>query len=79
MKFRFWVIITGASLAFLFIIYTLFVLQIRKGEVYTERVQAQQVLTGLLAAERGSILFTDKSGASIPAATGLPGHLCRAC
>lgn len=68
MKARFISLIGGASLAFLFVIYALFRLQIDTGDVYSQRARAQQMIGAALAAERGSILLTDKQGAAIPAA-----------
>ena len=68
MRFRFLTIITGATLAFLLVVYSLYSLQIRSGALYAERAQTQQALGGVLVAERGSIFLTDKNGASIPAA-----------
>ncbi len=68
MKVRFSIIIGGATLAFLFIIYTLYRLQIGSGDLYARRVQAQREIGGLLVAERGDIFITDKNSAEIPAA-----------
>ncbi len=68
MKIRFGIVSGGAAVALLFIIYSLYNLQIRQSGFYADRVQAQQVSGGALAAERGGIFFTDKTGASIPAA-----------
>jgi cell division protein FtsI/penicillin-binding protein 2 len=68
MKFRFSIIIGGATLAFLFVIYSLYGIQIEQGDKYAQRAQAQQAFGGVLAAERGSIFVTDKNNAKIPAA-----------
>ncbi len=68
MKARFISLIGGASLAFLFVIYALFRLQIDTGDIYSQRARAQQMIGAALAAERGSILLTDKNGSAIPAA-----------
>jgi cell division protein FtsI/penicillin-binding protein 2 len=68
MKIRFIAVIGGASLAFVFVIATLFNLQISKGLLFAQRAQAQRAIGGMFAAERGSIFLTDKNGAKIPAA-----------
>jgi len=68
MKIRFIVVISFAGSAFLFVIYSLYNLQINHGLSFTQKVQAQQAVGGLMAAERGEIYFTDKSNASIPVA-----------
>lgn len=68
MKARFSIIISVATLAFVFIVYTLFVLQVQRGAQYAQRAAAQQLISGAFDAERGSISITDKNGAAIPAA-----------
>ncbi len=68
MKARFITVISGTGLAFLFVVYTLYSLQISHGSAFAQRAQAQRAIGGMLAAERGSIFLTDKSGAAIPVA-----------
>lgn len=70
MKIRFSIIIGGAILAFLFVIYALYGIQIEQGEKYAQRAQAQQAFGGVLVAPRGGIFITDKDNSKIPAALG---------
>src|SRR5574343_983318 len=70
MKIRFSIIIGGAILAFLFVIYALYGIQIQQGEKYAQRAQAQQAFGGVLVAPRGGIFITDKDNSKIPAALG---------
>lgn len=68
MRVRFGILIASATLVSLFVLYTLYSLQVVRGPLYVQRVRAQQAVGGLLAAERGGILFTDKQRRAIPAA-----------
>jgi len=65
MKFRFQFIIGCTALVFLFVIYSLYLLQIDSNGQFTARAQR---IAGLRAAERGGINFTDKNNSVIPAA-----------
>jgi len=68
MRLRFLLLLTGTTLAFTFLAYSLYSLQISQGEYYLGRAQAQSSAGAVLAAQRGIIYFTDKNNSQIPAA-----------
>ncbi|MDO8601950.1 MAG: penicillin-binding protein 2 [bacterium] len=68
MKFRFFFLIGTTTLAFLFIIFNLYHLQIGDGERYAQRSQAYNNSDEFLLPRRGNIYFVDKGGDVIPAA-----------
>jgi len=68
MKFRFAILTTFFILAFGVLIVNLYHLQIAEGSWYAARAASQYRGTGILAAERGAIYFSDKFNNRIPAA-----------
>ncbi len=68
MKVRFAVIFFGIACCFLFLIGTLYHMQVMQQDLYTARANAQQRLRTDLIAERGAISISDKDGRSIPLA-----------
>lgn len=68
MKGRLFTLLGLTSLAFIFMSYNLYSLQINNTEYYTKRAQAQQTSIDTLLADRGTIYFTDKNNNQIPAA-----------
>jgi cell division protein FtsI/penicillin-binding protein 2 len=65
MKFRFFVLVGGTILSFLFVIFNIYNLQIEQGDYYARKAQAQ---SGFLSASRGKIYFTDKNNSLIQVA-----------
>ncbi len=68
MRLRLPLLIGVFTLAFLFIGFNVYNLQIEKGAYYTQRVSAQNISAGFLEPARGTIYFTDKNGSQIPVA-----------
>ncbi len=66
MKFKFWFIRIGFVLVFGGLIANLYVIQVSKGQFYTQQAQAQDQASGALDAKRGAIYMTDKNGTDIP-------------
>jgi cell division protein FtsI/penicillin-binding protein 2 len=66
MKTKFWMIRIAFMAAFVGLIVNAYSIQIRKGDYYTKKAQAQQEATGQLNPNRGVIYFTDKNGNDIP-------------
>lgn len=65
MKFKFWFIRIGFVLIFGALIVNLYVIQVSKGQFYTQKAQAQDQASGALEATRGAIYMTDKNGTAI--------------
>lgn len=61
-------IIVIFALAYSALVVNMYNLQIKKGKVYSDVAASQHELAGILAPKRGSIYFTDKDGARVPAA-----------
>ncbi len=69
MGIRFIVVIIGISLAYTFLLFNLFQLQVSKNKQYLARAESQYLAAGFLNAKRGAIYFTDKNGETLPAVT----------
>ncbi len=54
--------------AYAFLVFHLYDVQVRRGASYSARASSQLAASGVLAAPRGSIFFTDKNGSRVPAA-----------
>lgn len=68
MGFRITSIIILFTLAYSYLAFHLWQIQIKKGEVYRAQAASLHQLTGILLPQRGTIYFTDKDGGRIPAA-----------
>lgn len=68
MKLRFFLLIGSTTLAFLFVIFHLYNLQIGSGDYYSRLAQAANTSDEYLAPRRGNIYFVDKEGEVVPAA-----------
>ncbi len=68
MKLRFFLLIGSTTLAFLFVIFHLYDLQIGNGEYYSRLAQAANATDEYLMPRRGNIYFVDKEGEVVPAA-----------
>ena len=68
MKKRIFLISISFAFLYLALISNIYNLQITKGNYYSARAATQNQLSGLLAAVRGNIYFTDKTGNLFPAA-----------
>lgn len=68
MKWRIKSLIFFFSALYLFLIYSLYGIQIQKGAYYLSKALAQQQANGVSQAPRGGIFFTDKNNTIIPAA-----------
>jgi cell division protein FtsI/penicillin-binding protein 2 len=67
MGFRFAALISGISLAYGFLLFNLYQLQLSSGGYYVARA-GNQYASGMLSSTRGSIYFTDKNGNKVPMA-----------
>lgn len=67
-QFRFIVLITSVTAAYLVLVFNIYTLQIKKGLYYSARAQSQYQLAGFLEPHRGAIYFTDKNNNQIPTA-----------
>jgi len=67
MKTRFALIIFSFTLFYLILVFNLYTIQVKKGDLYTARAESQ-ISSKDLTAARGSIYFSDKDGNFIPAA-----------
>lgn len=68
MKFRFFILISSTTLAFLFVASHLYRLQVSQGDHYAQLVQASRVSDDFLLPRRGTIYFTDSRGDKVQAA-----------
>lgn len=67
MKIRFALIIFSFAFFYLILVFNLYTIQVKKGDLYTARAESQ-ISSKDLIATRGSIYFSDKDGNFIPAA-----------
>lgn len=67
-QFRFATLITSVVVAYLFLIFNVYKLQIKESLYYSARAQSQYQLAGFLEPHRGVIYFLDKNNNAIPAA-----------
>ncbi|TSC95616.1 MAG: cell division protein FtsI (penicillin-binding protein 3) [Parcubacteria group bacterium Athens0714_26] len=68
MKKRLLILSAFFAVLYLGLIYNLYNLQIQKGSYFSAKAAAQNSVSGFLAAVRGNIYFTNRSGVKIPAA-----------
>jgi len=68
MKFRFWTVVSFFTLMYGVLVFNLYSIQLKNGDFYTARAESQLAGTGTLEAPRGTIFFSDKEGAFVPAA-----------
>lgn len=68
MKFRFFILISSTTLAFLFVALHLYKLQVNQGDHYAQLAQASRVSEDFLLPRRGTIYFTDSRGDKVQAA-----------
>ena len=68
MKFRFWTVVSFFTLMYGVLVFNLYSIQLKNGDFYTARAESQLAGTGTLKAPRGTIFFSDKEGAFVPAA-----------
>ncbi|MBI3589264.1 MAG: penicillin-binding protein 2 [Candidatus Liptonbacteria bacterium] len=67
MGFRFATVISIFALAYAFLLFHLYSLQILSNQNYTAKAESQYAASGFLKANRGGIYFTDKDGGKLPA------------
>lgn len=65
-KIKFWIIRIACVIIFGGLIAHLYVIQINKGQYYTQQAFAQDEAAGILRARRGTIYMTDKNGTHVP-------------
>ncbi|MDP2598816.1 MAG: hypothetical protein Q8P49_03235, partial [Candidatus Liptonbacteria bacterium] len=68
MAYRFALIIALFGIAYAFLGFRIYELQLLKGEYYLAKAQAQSLAGRSAGGERGAIYFTDKDGKTLPAA-----------
>lgn len=69
-RVRFWVLFSVIILAYGFLLWKVYDLQLTKGKYYLAKAQSQYEAAGILKKERGTIYFRDKDNNYFPAATG---------
>lgn len=68
MGVRFAIVIFAFFVGYSFLLFHLYEIQVNHNSYYLARADSQYAASGLLAAERGTIYFTDKNGNTLPAA-----------
>lgn len=69
MDIRFTIVTIGITLAYVFLIFNLFQLQVSENSTYLARAESQDLASGKFEAERGVIYLSDKDGETLPIAT----------
>jgi cell division protein FtsI/penicillin-binding protein 2 len=62
MRIRFFLLISSLFLAFSFLTFHIYKIQIQQGKIYLAKAESQYLASGFLKPNRGSIFFTDKDG-----------------
>jgi len=67
MRVRLVIVISILVLAYSFLLFNLYSIQVLHSAIYRSRAESQYAASGILKAPRGGIFFTDKEGNSLPA------------
>src|ERR1700679_1252371 len=72
MQYRFSIIVSLLVIAFVFLGFHIYQLQLVKGGYYFAKAQSEESASQSSNANRGTIYFTDKNGVTLPAALDEP-------
>jgi cell division protein FtsI/penicillin-binding protein 2 len=68
MVLRFWALVAAIFLAYGFLLFHLYGLQITHGDYYSDKAESEYLASNVINASRGAIYFSDKNGNQLPAA-----------
>jgi cell division protein FtsI/penicillin-binding protein 2 len=68
MVLRFWFLVVAIFLAYSFLLFHLYELQITHGDYYLAKAESEYLASSVTNASRGAIYFSDKNGNQLPAA-----------